>query len=543
MIMMKKSRRVLISILAVGMILRGIPAYAESNGRPGGMRTEGNGMGNGPMGNMGASDMQDDPSIQAVLDENASKFEQFSYTDSELGITLEYSLYIPQGYDESTEYPLIMFIPDSTGAGLSSQEIVENYYGAAVWASDEDQEKHPSFVLVPAYTGTVTDDNWNASSQLDATVSLIHYLVQEYSIDENRLYTTGQSMGCMSSLYLNSTYPDLFAASLYVSGQWDISVLSVLEDQKFFYIEPTGEKGVVSLGGFFGAMDISGELGRATAGYATPGFAIEARLGLGQIKTETKGADIKETVEGDDWGLTLSKTLGGYVVTLSGDWITFAKETNVDPVRGPKTEQRYRDLDASLIVTDGPSARKHFWSAGVAFNRHEDELESGGTLIGDSLTSNFTVVPLFNYGTPVLRANYANVYMGLNASVPVTVYDKADMRDSTSGKYKEASLWTVGVNLAPNILGEVLLTESLMLFGEASYTWEAFRYVDNQTPYADVKVKRSVADKVEATMGLRYQYKDWAACEFAFGDSFFTDTKSIFNGEGVFVSFGGFIYF
>ncbi len=319
--------------------------------------------------------------------------------------------------------------------------------------------------------------------------------------------------------------------------------LTKLAYQKFFYIEPTGEKGVVSLGGFFGAMDISGELGRATAGYATPGFAIEARLGLGQIKTETKGADIKETVEGDDWGLTLSKTLGGYVVTLSGDWITFAKETNVDPVRGPKTEQRYRDLDASLIVTDGPSARKHFWSAGVAFNRHEDELESGGTLIGDSLTSNFTVVPLFNYGTPVLRANYANVYMGLNASVPVTVYDKADMRDSTSGKYKETSLWTVGVNLAPNILGEVLLTESLMLFGEASYTWEAFRYVDNQTPYADVKVKRSVADKVEATMGLRYQYKDWAACEFAFGDSFFTDTKSIFNGEGVFVSFGGFIYF
>lgn len=319
--------------------------------------------------------------------------------------------------------------------------------------------------------------------------------------------------------------------------------LTKLAYQKFFYIEPTGEKGVVSLGGFFGAMDISGELGRATAGYATPGFAIEARLGLGQIKTEAKGADIKETVEGDDWGLTLSKTLGGYVVTLSGDWITFAKETNVDPVRGPKTEQRYRDLDASLIVTDGPSARKHFWSAGVAFNRHEDELESGGTLIGDSLTSNFTVVPLFNYGTPVLRANYANVYMGLNASVPVTVYDKADMRDSTSGKYKEASLWTVGVNLAPNILGEVLLTESLMLFGEASYTWEAFRYVDNQTPYADVKVKRSVADKVEATMGLRYQYKDWAACEFAFGDSFFTDTKSIFNGEGVFVSFGGFIYF
>ena len=319
--------------------------------------------------------------------------------------------------------------------------------------------------------------------------------------------------------------------------------LTKMAFNKFFYIEPSGEKGVVSLGGFFAAMDISGELGRAIAGYATPSFAVEARVGLGQIKTETKNVDIKETVEGDDWGLTLSKTLGGYSLTLAGDWTTYAKETNTDPKRGPETEQRYRDLDASLILSNGPSAQKHFWSTGVAFNRHEDEMEVDGTLIGDSLTSNVTIVPVFSYGSPVLRASYANVYMGVNAAVPVTIYDKADMRDSTSGELKEASLFTVGLSLTPNILGEVLLTESLMLFGEAGYTWEAFRYIDSKTPYDEVKVKESIADKVEASLGFRYQYKDWAACEFAFGDSFFTDTKSIFNGEGVFVSFGAFIYF
>ena len=319
--------------------------------------------------------------------------------------------------------------------------------------------------------------------------------------------------------------------------------LTKMAFNKFFYIEPSGEKGAFSLGGFFGAMDISGELGRATAGYATPGFAVEARVGLGQIKTETKGADIKETVEGDDWGLTLSKTLGGLSVTLSGDWTTYAREVNTKPKKGPETEQRYRDLDASLIVANGPSAQKHFWSAGFAFNRHEDEMEIDGTFIGDSLTSKNNFVPIFNYGTPVLRASYANVYMGVNASVPITVYDKTDMLDSTTDELKEASLFTVGVNLTPNILGEVLLGESFMLFGEANYTWEAFRYINNKTPYDDVKIKQSVSDKVEASMGFRYQYKDWAACEFAFGDSFFTDTKSIFNGEGVFVNFGAFIYF
>ena len=48
-------------------------------------------------------------------------------------------------------------------------------------------------------------------------------------------------MGCMTSLYLNSIYPNLFAASLYVSGQWDINVLGNMENQTFFYITSQGD--------------------------------------------------------------------------------------------------------------------------------------------------------------------------------------------------------------------------------------------------------------------------------------------------------------
>ena len=93
---------------------------------------------------------QADSALQAVIDESASTFEQFTYTDEETGITLEYSLYIPEGYEEGTDtlYPMVMFIPDSTGAGLSSSQIVEEYYGAAVWAGDEDQEKFSHIFLL-----------------------------------------------------------------------------------------------------------------------------------------------------------------------------------------------------------------------------------------------------------------------------------------------------------------------------------------------------------------------------------------------------------
>ena len=73
-------------------------------------------------------------------------------------------------------------------------------------------------------------------------LATLNGLMADYRIDTDRLYTTGQSMGCMTSLYLNSKYPDLFAASLFVSGQWDISVLQPLEEQKFFYITAGGDE-------------------------------------------------------------------------------------------------------------------------------------------------------------------------------------------------------------------------------------------------------------------------------------------------------------
>ena len=204
-----------------------------------GDKTGGNGGGHG---NMGGGMTQNDPDIQAVIDANSSKFEQRTFEDEKTGITLEYSLYVPEKYNENTSYPLIMFIPDSTGAGKSAKEIVEQYYGADVWVTDEDQAKHASFVLVPAFSETVVKDDWSTSEQIETAVNLIDDIQEQYNIDADRLYTTGQSMGCMTSLYLNSKYPDMFAACMFVSGQWDISVLKGMEKTKFFYITAGGDE-------------------------------------------------------------------------------------------------------------------------------------------------------------------------------------------------------------------------------------------------------------------------------------------------------------
>jgi predicted peptidase len=215
------------------------------NGGPGGNGGRGGNGGPGGNGGHGGGNNlmaeETDPAVIAAINAGKDKFEQLTYDDAS-GISLEYSFYIPENYDENESWPLIMYIPDSSASGKSAKEIVEQYYGADVWVSDEDQEKHPSFVLVPAFSETVVQDDWSTSDQIEAAMNLIQNIIANYNIDTDRIYTTGQSMGCMTSLYLNSKYPDFFAASMYVSGQWDISVLKNLENQKFFYITAGGDQ-------------------------------------------------------------------------------------------------------------------------------------------------------------------------------------------------------------------------------------------------------------------------------------------------------------
>ena len=198
-----------------------------------------NGRGKGGGGMSMAPD--NDAAAVAILNECAPKFEQYTFVDPETGFELEYSLFVPENYSDNTQYPLIQFMPDSTGTGKSAKNLVENYLGAAVWVSAEDQEKRPCFVLVPAYTEAIADDGWLTSEQLETGVKLIYHLINEYNIDTSRIYTTGQSGGCMASLYLGTVEPELFAASLYVGGQWDINVLDYLTEHNFVYVTAGGD--------------------------------------------------------------------------------------------------------------------------------------------------------------------------------------------------------------------------------------------------------------------------------------------------------------
>lgn len=173
----------------------------------------------------------------ALVEAYADVFEQVEYTDDETGLTVTYNIYLPEDYDESEEYPMVVFIADSSCAGDDATASLTQGRGALVWASDEWQAANPSIVLVPTYPETILDDQngYSTTEYVELTKRLIDDVSEEYAVDTDRIYGTGQSMGCMTTLILASEYPDLYAACMFVDGQWDVSTLSALEDQTFIY--------------------------------------------------------------------------------------------------------------------------------------------------------------------------------------------------------------------------------------------------------------------------------------------------------------------
>lgn len=198
--------------------------------------------GEGPKGRS-AIDKSKDKKLQALLAETVPQFKQYSYLDKVSGRTINYNLFVPAGYKKDQSYPLLMFIGDASTVGADTTIPLQRGYSPAVWAAASSQAKQPCLVLVPQYNGVVIDDHngFKVTPDVEATARLVQTVARDYGADEKRLYSTGQSMGCMITLYLAAKHPDLFAATLLVSGQWDIKDLAPLARQKFFYLAAGGD--------------------------------------------------------------------------------------------------------------------------------------------------------------------------------------------------------------------------------------------------------------------------------------------------------------
>ena len=184
----------------------------------------------------------------AILENNKTRnlivenFKQFVYKDPKTGTSVKYNLYIPKNYDKNKKYPLVLFMHDKGVLSEDTKTALFQGNGATSFATPEEQARHEAFVLAPQYSRQVVDDNGDITSDLDATVNLIRdYLISKYSIDEKKLYATGQSMGGMMAIVMNYKYPELFAASYLVACQWNPKEVSTMAKNNLWITVSTGD--------------------------------------------------------------------------------------------------------------------------------------------------------------------------------------------------------------------------------------------------------------------------------------------------------------
>ncbi|WP_332631631.1 chitobiase/beta-hexosaminidase C-terminal domain-containing protein [Halalkalibacter flavus] len=170
----------------------------------------------------------------------ADQFLEFKYNN------MPYRLYVPQNYDSSVSYPLVLFLHGGGERGTDNVKQLTANDGAVIWAAPENQAKNPAFVLAPqarnqhdgGFGITRNSDNFvdlarvfEFSEDLGTAYEILQKVLAEYNIDSNRLYSTGLSQGGYGTFNLNIKYPDLFAAMVPIAGGGNPETAHVLKDK------------------------------------------------------------------------------------------------------------------------------------------------------------------------------------------------------------------------------------------------------------------------------------------------------------------------
>jgi len=158
------------------------------------------------------------PTSAAELTQDDVDFRKLTLTKSK-NERLNYRLFVPLGYDAHRKYPLVLFLHGANGRGSDNikQLTGGNQLGTHFWISREVQNTFSAFVLVPQCP---VGQSWSEpdlnrpSDILLMVMDALYKTEREFSIDPDRLYLAGQSMGGLGVWSLIQTYPGKWAAAL-----------------------------------------------------------------------------------------------------------------------------------------------------------------------------------------------------------------------------------------------------------------------------------------------------------------------------------------
>ncbi len=155
---------------------------------------------------------------QQILKKDDLTFRKLMYADK-TGNKMPYRLFVPPNYDAQQKYPMIFWLHGANGRGSDNFKQISggNENGTHVWTTPANQAQLPAFVLAPQCP---EDRFWSEpetneiSPQLQMALDILASVQKEFSIDPDRIYLAGQSMGGLGVWALLQSQPDRWAAAI-----------------------------------------------------------------------------------------------------------------------------------------------------------------------------------------------------------------------------------------------------------------------------------------------------------------------------------------
>lgn len=133
--------------------------------------------------------------------------------DTKVPVELDYLLYLPKGYADKDQWPLLVFLHGAGERG-SDLELVKKHGPPKLIEEGKDM---PFIVVSPQ----CPNGQWWTAKPLELT-ALLDEVCAKHKVDKDRIYLTGLSMGGFGTWSLAAYSPDRFAAIAPICGGGEV---------------------------------------------------------------------------------------------------------------------------------------------------------------------------------------------------------------------------------------------------------------------------------------------------------------------------------
>lgn len=171
--------------------------------------------------------------VESVYDVN-----NFAYCWSDNDMPYRY--YVPENYSDEYAYPVVLFLHGAGERGTNNEAPL--IHVLQDWFNDTESPIYQSIIIVPQCpeeeqwvntpweNGSYDSDAVGESDAIKEALAILDHVCKRDSVNLDRIYVVGLSMGGYGTWNLLMNHSDIFAAGMPMCGAADPSKANILKD-------------------------------------------------------------------------------------------------------------------------------------------------------------------------------------------------------------------------------------------------------------------------------------------------------------------------